>query len=265
MTDTNAFCPMPTKVATALAAVMTDVPKLGKGEKNAHGNYNFASIDDFLEAVRPLCAKHGLIIVQDEESFEMREAGTGRDGKPAVWLVMRFRFTLAHTSGETWMHRPARTIMVSASMGSQAFGAAQSYALKQFERSLFQIATGEKDADADAHPPADLPRNGNGTKTGAAISGPIGQLAPKDDQAESLSLAWHDTTGVETRKVRGIEPFLKELYAAIEKFPQMFEANEHTLAWLEKEYPTAKCGRKTVAAAAKDIRLLYDAKTGAHV
>jgi hypothetical protein len=138
---------MPPKVAAAIIGVMADVPKLGKGEKNQHGNYNFASIDDFLEAVRPLCAKHGLIIMQDEESFEMKEG----------WLIMTFRFTLAHSSGETWGHRPTRTIMVSAKMGSQAFGAAQSYALKQYMRSLFQIATGEKGNDADEHPPADLP------------------------------------------------------------------------------------------------------------
>lgn len=138
---------MPPKVAAAITAVMSEVPKLAKSEKNSHGNYNFASIDDFLEAVRPLCAKHGLIISQDEESFEMSDG----------WLIVRFAFTLAHSSGETWAHRPRRTIMVSAKMGSQAFGAAQSYCLKQFERSLFQIATGEKNNDVDEHAPVDLP------------------------------------------------------------------------------------------------------------
>lgn len=149
---------MPSEIATAIAAVMAEVPKLQKGEKNSHGNYNFASIDDFLEAVRPLCAKSGLVIVQDEESFDMRE-GQDKFGKAVNWLVIRYQFTLAHISGSTWAHRPTRTIMVNAAMGSQAFGAAQSYALKQFERSLFQIGTGEKDADADAHPPADLPKH----------------------------------------------------------------------------------------------------------
>lgn len=138
---------VPPKVAAAIVGVMTDVPKLEKGEKNGHGNYNFASIDDFLEAVRPLCAKHGLIIAQNEESFEMRDG----------WLVVRFNFTLAHSSGEVWGEKQVRTIMVSAKMGAQAFGAAQSYALKQYMRALFQIATGEKGNDADEHPNADLP------------------------------------------------------------------------------------------------------------
>jgi hypothetical protein len=45
-------------------------------------------------------------------------------------------------------------------MGSQAYGAAQSYTLKLFERSLFQIATGEKGQDVDEHAPVDLPQNG---------------------------------------------------------------------------------------------------------
>lgn len=146
--ETENLAAMPPKVANAITEVMKEVPKLTKTEKNSHGNYNFASIDDFLEAVRPLCAKHGLIISQDEESFEMSEG----------WLIVRFAFTLAHSSGETWAHKPRRTIMVSAKMGSQAFGAAQSYCLKQFERSLFQIATGEKGQDADEHAPADLPQ-----------------------------------------------------------------------------------------------------------
>ena len=150
--------PMPPNVALAISKVMAGVPKLQRGERNTHGNYNFASIDDFLEAVRPLCAEHGLIILQDEDSAEMLDGGTDRQGKPRRWLKVRYRFTLAHSSGETWAHQPTRSIVVDASMGSQSFGAAQSYTLKLFERSLFQIATGEKGQDVDEHAPVDLPQ-----------------------------------------------------------------------------------------------------------
>ena len=144
---------IPPKVAGAINAVSAEVPKLKKGEKNTHGNYNFASIDDFLEAVRPICAKHGLIIVQDEVGFEVLEG----------WLLIRYKFTLAHSTGETWSHSPRRSIMVNSKMGAQAFGAAQSYSLKQFMRSLFQIATGEAGEDADSHPQSKLPEAKNGT------------------------------------------------------------------------------------------------------
>jgi len=139
---------MPPKVAGAIIKVMGEIPKLEKTEKNTHGNYNFASIDDFLEALRPLCAKHGLIIIQNELSCELKTTQTA-DGKQAAWLFLTFQYLLTHESGETWSVRPQRTIWVNAKMGSQAFGAAQSYSLKQFARSLFQIATGEADVDTD--------------------------------------------------------------------------------------------------------------------
>lgn len=136
---------MPPKVAQAVAAVMSKVPRLNKGERNSHGNYNFASIDDFLEAVRPLMAEAGLVTTADEDECEIVEK----------WLKLRFVF-YAHCGGESFgpMRRSA---MVLSSMGAQALGAAQSYAEKNFLRSLFKIATGEgASLDADSHPQEQL-------------------------------------------------------------------------------------------------------------
>jgi hypothetical protein len=158
------LAPIPPNVAAAISKVMAGVPKLQRGETNKHADYKFASIDDFLEAVRPLCAESGLIILQDEASSEMLD-GVDKYGKPKRWLSVTYSFTLAHSSGETWAHRPTRSIIVDASMGSQAYGAAQSYTLKLFERSLFQIATGEKGQDVDEHAPVDLPQNGQRVPT----------------------------------------------------------------------------------------------------
>lgn len=170
--DTIAAPPFPAKVAAAISQVMKAVPKLGKDEKNQHGGYQFASIDVFLQVVGRLCADAGLFIVQDEESFEIVQ-GTDKNGKPQPWLRVSYRFTLAHSSGEAWDHRPVRSIMVLASMGPQAFGSAQSYALKQFERSLFQIATGDGE-DADHHTQSNLP----GTRGGKQAPR---QQPPKQD------------------------------------------------------------------------------------
>lgn len=157
-TSAPAFPAIPPKVAAAISQVMGGVKALERTEKNVHGAYKFASIDDFLELVRPLCAAAGLIIVQDEVSTDMIDAGVNRDGKPRRWLRIVHGFTLAHSSGETWQHRPQRTSMVDATMGSQGYGAAQSYTLKLFLRSLFQVATGEGVADdVDRQPVNPLP------------------------------------------------------------------------------------------------------------
>ena len=48
------------KINTAIARAMIEVQKLPKDDRNEHGNYSFASIDQFLDACRPICAAHGL-------------------------------------------------------------------------------------------------------------------------------------------------------------------------------------------------------------
>ena len=137
----------PEAISNAIAAVMADIPKLARDAENKHANYKFASIDDFMDAVRPLCAKHKLAIVQDEAAFTITQT-TDKYGKASDWLNMTFGYTVA-TAGVAW-GPVMRSIMVRADMGSQAFGAAQSYSLKQFMRSLFQISTGDGE-DADSH------------------------------------------------------------------------------------------------------------------
>lgn len=165
---------MASEVATAISEVMAGVKTLGKDDTNQHAKYDFVSTDKFLAAVNPLCAKAGLLILQEEESVDVTTTETADEYgkvKSRSWLTARYGFTLAHKSGA--MHGPLhRTVMVQAT-GAQAFGSAQSYALKQFMRSLFQISTGDKD-DADLSPHEDMPAhrgransNGNGARTAA--------------------------------------------------------------------------------------------------
>lgn len=138
------YVAMPPKVAGAVNAVMKAIKRLEKGEFNKHGNFKFTSVDGFFDAVRPLMADAGLIISSDEEDFDIIST------EKTTWLKMRFAFILSHETGETWECAQRRTIMVNAAMGSQAFGAGQSYAEKQYLRSLFKMSTGDADADSAA-------------------------------------------------------------------------------------------------------------------
>lgn len=122
----------------AIAGVMQDMSTLKKDTKNAHGGYNFAGIDAFLMAMNPLCAKHQVIILQHEVSSEVVAS---QNKKPDLQCV--YEFTLAHPSGETY--GPIRRSVSVMAVGAQAYGSAQSYALKQFMRSTFMIATGDGD------------------------------------------------------------------------------------------------------------------------
>ena len=135
---------LPKSIATAINGVMKDIRMLKKDDENKFQNYNYASIDKFLSAVNPLCAKHGLIITMDEESCKV-----SRDGAKNPWVHIVYKFILSHASGDTWGYTPRRNMFVSMT-GGQSMGSSMSYTLKQFMRSLFQISTGEKD-DLDGH------------------------------------------------------------------------------------------------------------------
>ena len=138
-------------ISKAVASAIKDVYILGKGDRNQHGGYQFASIDKFLEMVNPICGKHGLFPVMNCVGIEYYE-GTTKNGK-SIWGRHSFEITLTHESGETL---PAQTIIVPVQItGAQASGSAQSYALKQYFRGLLMIPTGDRD-DPDFNKPVEF-------------------------------------------------------------------------------------------------------------
>lgn len=139
------------QICAAVAAATKQVTILGKGDRNSHGGYAFASIDKFLEMVNPICNKNGLFPVISGEGEDYYEGRT-KNG-PSLWGRYRFQITLHHESGETL---PAQMITVPVQItGAQASGSAQSYALKQYFRGLFMIPTGDKD-DPDFNKPEEI-------------------------------------------------------------------------------------------------------------
>ena len=142
--------PKPTgsKIVSAIAACIGSIGKIAKDNLNQHQKYKFASIDDFLVVTGKACSEHGLIVLQDEVSREIIE------NKSSSWLSFEFSFVVMHESGEEF--GPFKRTVAVPWHGAQSFGSAQSYALKQFMRSLFQIATGDQD-DADYGPQSHKP------------------------------------------------------------------------------------------------------------
>lgn len=136
-----------TEIMTAIAKAMGQVQKVGKEGRNKHDGYNFASIDDFLALVNPICAENGLVVMMQETAIEdfTRKGKFGENS----WMRVTWEIVVGHVSGQT-LPPVSRTVEVLRN-GAQAYGSSQSYALKQFLRSLFLIPTGDKD-DADLQP-----------------------------------------------------------------------------------------------------------------
>ncbi len=129
------------QILGAVVLAKSKIRRLVKSERNADDDYVFASIDRFLEHINPICVEAGLVVLMDEVGVADGVSGA-RQGQNS-WLRITYDITLAHISGE--MLGPFRRHVDIPRTGPQAFGAAQSYVLKQFLRAQFQIATGEAD------------------------------------------------------------------------------------------------------------------------
>jgi len=137
----NFISPMPKNIATAINEIMLKLQKpLEHDAENKFQKYKYTSIDGFLKQVHPVCADAGLIIVPHEQSSEISPSGKN--------LTVVYQYILVHKDGDTWDFPTTKHIVVPFGNGT-AMGTAQSYALKQFMRSLFQLSTGEQD-DLDA-------------------------------------------------------------------------------------------------------------------
>ena len=133
-----------TGIIAAVANAMGEMKRISKDSRNIEQKYDFASVDDFLAMTGPICAANGLVTILNEVEVD----GFERQGKygPTNWLRIVFEIHTMHTSGEC-LPVTRRTVEVIRT-GAQSFGSAQSYVLKQYQRALYQIPTGDKD-DAD--------------------------------------------------------------------------------------------------------------------
>ena len=130
-----------TTIYSAVAKAMGDVERVAKDSRNNDQKYDFASVDDFMAMVGPICSKYGLVTILDEETREFIEK-PGKYG-PTQWVAISYQITTWHESGEQ-LPTVRRHVEVIRN-GPQAYGAAQSYILKQYYRGLLNIPTGDGD------------------------------------------------------------------------------------------------------------------------
>lgn len=142
----------------AKASVIADIKRLEKSHTNSHGGYQFTSVDDFKDMVRPLMAKNGLDLHASEESFALSTIKTGKEGKETNVATIRFRFIIEHVSGER--SEPSFFTVCLPYTGAQTSGAAQSYAIKEgVYKGLFQASSGDVTEEADLHDQAQFIAN----------------------------------------------------------------------------------------------------------
>jgi hypothetical protein len=130
----------------AICAVMAALKRLEKKDRNKFASYDFTSVDDFKDELRPLFAKNGLWLEVKEIDFQFMEL---KDDKDKTRHVVKFKFEirLRHVSGEKGARQPI-TIALPYT-GAQTSGAARSYAVKEWCKSGVMASSGDTQEEAD--------------------------------------------------------------------------------------------------------------------
>lgn len=211
------------ELVVATCAVMAEVKRLSKGARNAHGNYEYTTVDDMKDSLRPLLAQHGLDvrISEAEWCIDRLEAKSG----PQVAARFVFDVVLRHVSGSE--DPPERITILLPHTGAQTTGAARSYAVKEWLKSRFLVSTGERD-EADSSAPQDYTGTGNGDSDKADQSGIVlTQLVNslRSTRTEAEYRAWKEKRGYEIAGLNDIQ------------FPQLQQAAREHRASFAKEQP----------------------------
>jgi hypothetical protein len=136
------------KISGAIAAVMGEIGIVAKQGTNQFHRYKYAQMQDILQQLTPLLAKHGLVIWQTERDRSWL------DGDRVVQVQYSFR--ISHSSGEVWPEEMLQTGVCRArdskgGFDDKAVNKCHTAARKYMLLALFQIPTGDVD-DADRGP-----------------------------------------------------------------------------------------------------------------
>lgn len=79
------------KIIKALTNIINDIGAIGKNKKSPGVTYAYRGIDDVMNELHPLLAKHGVVIVP-EVVEQLRENRTTLKGNPIIYSIMKIKF-----------------------------------------------------------------------------------------------------------------------------------------------------------------------------
>jgi len=156
--ETHNSAPM---IYPAMAAIMAEIPAIGKDKKNQQQGFNYRGIDDVYNALNGIMAKHGVFICP-EVLDQSREERATKSGGVMGFVTLRIKYVFYAKDGSSVSCVVCGEGMDSGDKAtSKAMSIAQKYAFFQ----VFTIPTkeaAESDPDKDAHQLAPKPKNQNG-------------------------------------------------------------------------------------------------------
>ena len=142
-------------VITALAAVMHELPAIGKGDKSPEG-YSYRGIEAITKHLQPLLAKHCVIITPSATIVDVRPSPAMKEGWQDVQITVDWRI---HGPGGPTDYIEARTSGIGRDKSDKGSNKAQTQAYKYLLLHMLSIADKEDDADGKTyeHERVDVP------------------------------------------------------------------------------------------------------------
>ena len=136
----------------AMCAAMADIGAVGKDQTNQQQHFRYRGIDDAMNAMYPVLAKHGLFLVP-EVLEQHREERTTKSGGNLIYSILKVRYTMYACDGSSVSAVVIGEGMDSADKSSnKAIAAAMKYAIFQ----MFCIPTEDmRNTDPDRETPPD--------------------------------------------------------------------------------------------------------------
>lgn len=149
-----------------VAAVIEELPAIGKEQKNIQQNFKFRGIDDIMRALKPALAKHQVVVVPDVIERIDAERPTARGGT-LYTVLLHVRFTFYGPAGDSFT---ASGWGEGTDSGDKATNKSMTSAFKYVLVQVFAIAdAGTADADAES-PEAAPDLRGQTTITKAQVA-----------------------------------------------------------------------------------------------
>jgi ERF superfamily. len=142
--------PQPLPIAALLASVSAEVGAVRKSSTapGAIGGFQFRGVDAVVNAVHPVLARHGVVVVPEVLDTTFRTFQSGRDREMAD-VTVRTRFTFYGPAGDSI----SCTVLGEGSdVGDKATGKAQSVALRIALLQTLMLPTDEPDPDESNEP-----------------------------------------------------------------------------------------------------------------
>jgi hypothetical protein len=147
-----------------IAKIMEEVPAISKDRKNTQGQgYNYRGIDDVMNALQPILAKHKLFVVP-EVLEQQREERQNSKGNNLIYSIVRVKYTFYAVDGS---NVSAVVIGEAFDSGDKATNKAMSAAFKYAMFQTFCIPTEEMiDSETETHEVAAKNATGSGQTGG---------------------------------------------------------------------------------------------------